>query len=136
MKTLDDLKQIHEKVTKLFNYVHDNKNYGVMEDWRSHAESVNESKEFSDDCDGFAFTMVELMLEAGFPPEDVKFIVCETETGEAHAISGCEIDGVTYITENRFSYVWDWNSKPAYIFKYYMQFDTPGQWFKVTNDIN
>lgn len=128
------LEELHDLVFAKFNYVHDNKNYGVMEDWRSHAKAINEGKEFSDDCDGFAFTMVELMLEQGMNPSNVMFIVCETETGEGHAVSGCEIDGVTYIAENRFNYVYDWNSKPGYKWKYFMRFNKPAEWFKVTND--
>lgn len=132
--SLDYLKELHEKVFNLFNYEYDNKNYGVMEDWRSHAKTVNENMEFTDDCDGFAFTMCELMIEAGFPRDKVMFIVCETETGEGHAVSGCEIDGVTYIAENRYEYVYDWNSKPDYKWNYFMLFHIPGQWYKVTND--
>lgn len=134
MKTLEDLTEMHRKVHKLFFYQHDDKNYGVMEDWRSHAKAVNENKQFIDDCDGFAFTMCELMIEQGYPRDKVMFIVCKTETGESHAVSGCEIDGVTYIAENRYKYVYDWNSKPGYEWLYYMKFDEPGQWFKVTND--
>lgn len=130
----DQLQDIHRKVWKHFNYQFDDRTYGVMEDWRSHAKAVNEGKQFTDDCDGFAFTMVELMIEAGFPKDKVMFIVCETETGEGHAVSGCEIDGVTYIAENRYNNVYDWNSKPGYKWKYFMKFDAPGQWYKVTND--
>jgi predicted transglutaminase-like cysteine proteinase len=128
------LQDIHNKVWRHFNYVHDDKNYGVMEDWRSHAKAVNEGVQFKDDCDGYAFTMVELMIEAGFPRDKVMFIVCETETGEGHAVSGFEVDGITYIAENRFDYVYDWNSKPRYKWKFFMKFDKPGQWYQVTND--
>lgn len=131
---LTNLEELHKKVFKLFNYKHDDKNYGVMEDWRSHAQLVNESKEFTDDCDGFAFTMCELMIEAGYPKDKIMFIVCETETGEGHAVSGCEIGGTTYIAENRYNYVYDWNSKPKYKWKFFMKFDQPGQWYQVTND--
>ena len=134
MKTLDDLELLHKKVFKLFNYQYDNRNYGVMEDWRSHARLVNEGKQFTDDCDGFAFTMCELMIEQGYPRDKIMFIVCETETGEGHAVAGCEIDGYTYIAENRFNYVYDWNSKKNYKWNYFMRFNEPGNWFKLTND--
>jgi len=134
MKTLIDLQELHKKVFNLFEYQFDNKNYGVMEDWRSHAKTVNENKVFVDDCDGFAFTMVELMIEQGFPRENVMFIVCKTETGEGHAVSGCEIDGKTYIAENRYRRVYEWDDKAGYEWNFYMKFDQPGQWYKVTND--
>jgi hypothetical protein len=38
----EQLQDVHSKVWKHFNYVHDDKNYGIMEDWRSHAKAVNE----------------------------------------------------------------------------------------------
>jgi predicted transglutaminase-like cysteine proteinase len=134
MKTLQDFQELHKKVFALFKYEYDERNYGVMEDWRSHASLVNEGKQFVDDCDGYAFTMCELMLEQGYPKDKVMFIVCETETGEGHAVCGFETDGVTYIAENRFRYVYDWKSKPDYVWKFFMKFDKPGQWFQVTND--
>lgn len=131
--TLDKLKEIHSNVFSKFIYVHDDKNYGVMEDWRSHAKTVNEGSKFKDDCDGFAFTMCELMLEAGFDKSKVMFIVCETETQEGHAVAGCEIDGVTYIAENRFQTVEDWNGSKhrGYKWFYFMRFDVPGKWYEV-----
>lgn len=131
MKTVSDFSDLHRKVFKLFNYEFDNRNYGVMEDWRSHAKAVNEGKEFTDDCDGFAFTMCELMIEQGYPRDKVLFIVCETETGEGHAVSGFSADGTTYIAENRFRHAYDWNDRIGYIWKYYMKFDEPGQWYRV-----
>ena len=128
-----EMSKIHRKVWNKFRYRFDDKNYGVMEDWRSHADAVNRGEVFTDDCDGFAFTMVELMIEAGFPRDKVLFIVCETETGEGHAVSGYEVDGTTYIAENRYESVYDWNDSD-YNWMYFMRFDNPGQWYKVTND--
>ena len=133
---LDEIKALHKKVFRLFYYQHDDRNYGVMEDWRNHAHSVNNNLMFIDDCDGFAFTCVKLMLERGVPPENVLFIVCETETGEGHAVSGVTVDDKTYILENRYRYVYDWEKEPLgkYVWKFYMKFDDPGQWHKITND--
>ena len=127
----EQLQDLHRKVFKLFNYKHDIKNYQIIEDWRSHADAVNESKEFTDDCDGFAMTMCELLIEAGVPKEDVMFIVCETETGESHAAAGCTIDGETYVTENRYKQIYNWNDRKGYKWKYFMKFSEPGQWYKV-----
>ena len=134
MKTIDDFQNLHTKVFDLFEYKHDDKNYGVMEDWRSHASSVNENKVFVDDCDGFAFTMCELMIEADFPKDKIMFIVCTADNGEGHAVCGYECDGTTYISENNYKKVYDWNSKPLYKWQYFMKFDEPGQWYKITND--
>ena len=133
MKTLEELSNLHNKTFSLFIYKHDDKNYGVMEDWRSHSDAVNENKQFIDDCDGFAFTMCELMLEQGYDRDKVMFIICKTETGEGHAVAGYQLDGTTYITENRFREVYDWKDRPEYDWNFYMNFSEPGQWYEVTN---
>lgn len=129
-----ELQDLQNKAFRLFNYQFDDKNYGIMEDWRSHAKSLAEGVQFTDDCDGYAFTICETLLNNNVPRENVMFIVCETETGEGHAVAGCTIDDVTYIIENRFPKIYDWNSKPGYKWMYFMKFDQPGQWFEVTND--
>jgi predicted transglutaminase-like cysteine proteinase len=134
MSNIEELQRIHNKVHNNFIYEYDEKNYGVLEDWRSKASLVNENKKFVDDCDGFAMTMCELMIEAGFDPGTVSFIVCETETGEGHAVAGYTDNQTTWIAENRYYNIYDWNDKPKYKWFYYMKFDRPGQWFKVNND--
>lgn len=132
--TKEYLSNLHSKVFSLFRYQFDNRNYGVMEDWRSHAESVKRDEIFTDDCDGFAFTVCELLLEMGVSSDKVLFIVCETETGEGHAVAGCEVGDVTYILENRYRRIYDWKEKTNYKWNYFMKFDNPGQWYEVTNN--
>jgi len=133
---VEDLRRLHGKVFRLFNYEFDERNYGIMEHWQSHAQSVNENQEFTDDCDGFAFTCCELLIEQGVPRNDVLFIVCETETGEGHAVCGCTLGEHTYILENRYNRIYDWQHEPVadYQWKFYMRFDKPGQWYQITND--
>jgi predicted transglutaminase-like cysteine proteinase len=133
MITKEDLDYLHNRAFKLFNYKHDDKNYGIMEDWRSHADLLAENKEFTDDCDGYAFTIVETLLNMGADKDKVKFIVCETETGEGHAVAGYTIGDKTWILENRYPNVYDWNVVPGYKWYYFMKFDEPGQWYEVTN---
>ena len=130
-----DLEKMHKRVWDLFEYEFDDRNYGLMEHWQSHADAVNQGEKFVDDCDGFAFTCVQLMLEAGHDPSKVYFIICSTETGEGHAVAGCSVDGRTYILENRHRRIYDWRDEAPgdYTWQYYMQFDQPGQWWEVTN---
>ena len=130
----DLLSELHERVFDLFNYKHDDRNYGVMEDWRSHAQAVSQGLKFTDDCDGFAFTICELLLSSGVTPSNVMFIVCETETGEGHAVAGCTVGNKTYILENRYTSIYDWQKRDGYKWLYFMSFDDPGQWKKITND--
>ena len=99
--TVDGLRELHAQVFDLFEYEFDDRNYGLMEHWTSHAQAVNNDQKFVDDCDGFAFTCVELLIERGVPAQDVYFIICTTETGEGHAVAGCSLEGRTFILENR-----------------------------------
>lgn len=127
-------KQIHAKVFSLFDYVHDIDNYMMEEHWTSHAAAVNEGKRFKDDCDGFAFTCCELLIEAGVPREDILFIICKTETGEGHAVCGLHEGDVTFILENRYRQVYDWETRTNYQWMFYMNMDKLGVWHKITND--
>lgn len=134
MNELKILDKLLTKVHSKFIYKFDEDNYGVIEDWRSKAKEVMQGRKFVDDCDGFAMTMCELMLEYGFDPASVSFIVCETETGEGHAIAGYTDERTTWIAENRYYDVYDWNKRSGYKYFYFMKFDEPGQWYKVNND--
>lgn len=51
----------------LFVYVSDTEQYGVEDDKRSHAETVVMGGKFYDDCDGFAFTAVDLLRKIKVP---------------------------------------------------------------------
>jgi predicted transglutaminase-like cysteine proteinase len=124
---------IQSKVFSLFDYVHDIDNYMMMEHWTSHAAAVNEGKRFRDDCDGFAMTCCELLIEAGVPRENILFIICKTETGEGHAVCGVHIDDTTYILENRYREIYDWKNRQSYQWIYKMNFAEPGVWRKITN---
>lgn len=133
MMTKKDLEQLQARAFRLFNYEFDDRQYNVMEDWRSHADVLAEGKEFTDDCDGYAFTVCETLINMGAPKENIKFIVCETETGEGHAVAGYTLNDKTYILENRYREVYDWTERPGYIWNFFMKFDEPGQWYKITN---
>jgi predicted transglutaminase-like cysteine proteinase len=127
----------HLRVLNLFHYVSDQKNYGVNEDWRSHADAVNRKEVFKDDCDGFALTCAELILEEGIPRDRVKIIICKTEEGEQHLVCGVDIDDdvdfgkTTLICDNRNAHVKAWNQMPKYTWQFYMRMDEPGKWHEV-----
>jgi len=125
--------KVHSLVESKFTYMHDDKQYMQSEHWTSHAEEVLNGENFKDDCDGFANTCAELLIREGIAKDKVSVIYCVTETGEDHLVCGVDVDGKTYILENRYDNPYDWKSKPRYDFKYFMKFDNPGQWFKVNN---
>lgn len=117
--TLETLKELHKKVLGLFVPVEE-----IGEDWRSHADAVNQGVKFEDDCDGFAFTMCELMVQEGFPLKDILFISGYTEQGEGHAVAGCAIDGVKYVADNRYKAV-----RPISMqVEAYITLDDPSNW--------
>ena len=136
MATKELIQSIHSKVSKLFVYTHDQKNYGKTEDWRSHAKAVNEGKQFKDDCDGFALTCAELVLEQNVERKDVHIIICETETGETHLVCGVDIEDkdnkITYICDNRKDFIDNMGDMKGYKWKFFMTMSEPGQWYKVT----
>jgi predicted transglutaminase-like cysteine proteinase len=128
---MEEIVDIHKKVWSLFDYTSDDKNFKQPEHWMSHAKEVKEGKRFKDDCDGFALTCCELLIEAGFPKEDVKMVVCQVEDGGWHAVCGIDIEDTTYILDNRFKNIFDYKTKKDYTFHNFMKFSDPGQWYKV-----
>jgi predicted transglutaminase-like cysteine proteinase len=134
MNKLQFIEDLQRKVFSLFDYVHDIDNYMVMEHWESHADLVEQNKRFKDDCDGYAMTVCELLIKNGFDRKDVLFVICETETGEGHAVAGVTIDDETYILENRYRHLYNWRDRTNYTWNYFMSFDKPGSWKKITND--
>ena len=65
--TLSTVVGIYFALFQAFVYVPDIVQYGVIEDWRSHADAVRQGSKFRDDCDGFALTCRDLMKAAGLP---------------------------------------------------------------------
>jgi predicted transglutaminase-like cysteine proteinase len=81
---------IHARVLRGFRYVHDSKNYGVVEDWRF----PTDVDRVTDDCDGFAIACRVLVREEGL---ESRLVVCQAETGEGHLV--CAVGN--YILDNR-----------------------------------
>lgn len=122
---------IQAKCWKLFLYVPDEINYLKEEHWASHAEEVNQNKTFEDDCDGFALTCAELLIEAGVPRDKVSVVYCVTETNEGHLVCGVETNNTTMILDNRYRKVYDWQERNDYDWILFMKFSERGVWRKV-----
>lgn len=108
-----------------FIYTPDGEQFDVREDWRSHAGEIEGS--WRDDCDGFAITCAELLIERGVPKENVKLIYCKTETGTGHLVCGVDADGDTLILDNRQRAVWGWETI-RYEWLRSMRASEPGEW--------
>lgn len=127
-------KNIHSLAFRKFMYASDLSLYGKAEDWRSHISAVKEGKHFTDDCDGFALTCADLLLDSGALKSDVKLIVCYTETGEGHLVCGLDAEGTTWILDNRCRTIYDFRDRKDYTWVHFMVLSRPGVWFKVLND--
>ena len=120
-------KAIHSRVWELFDYEYDIKNYRMNEHWTSHAATVNLGKRFTDDCDGFALTCAELLIEADVPRSRISIVYCHTELQETHLVCGVGTGKTTLILDNRFSRIYNWQNS-NYKWNYYMTFEDIGQW--------
>ncbi|MEK9954758.1 MAG: transglutaminase-like cysteine peptidase [Pelagibacteraceae bacterium] len=125
--TINNLVDIHNLVHNRFIYKDDFENYGVFDDWRSHAQEVIEGQTFEDDCDGFAFTVCELLIQEGFSPDQVLFLSCTVETGEGHAVAACIIDGNIYVADSRKKSIYEFRHAAfsKYIFESYVKLSAP-----------
>jgi predicted transglutaminase-like cysteine proteinase len=124
---------IFKKVWKLFQYVPDEVNYDSLEHWTSHAESVQRGERFEDDCDGFALTCAELLIDANLGRELVSVIYC-TVPGGGHLVCGYDDGDTTMILDNRYSKPYDYKDRYDYEWKYIMHFDNPGEWDKIKGE--
>lgn len=125
------LNRLQSECWRLFTYVHDHRQYMVDEHWTSHAKLVQEGKMFTDDCDGYACTMAELLLDEGVPASDIHLVYCICENGEAHLVCACTDDNKTYVAENRYRSVYDWEDRRDYQWMYMMDLDDKGVWKKI-----
>ena len=60
---------VYHVVRALFDYVKDLVQFNRRDDWRSHFAAVERGYRFKDDCDGFAWTMLDALEAAGVPGE-------------------------------------------------------------------
>lgn len=131
MQTRELAESIHAKMWRLFIYVTDMKQYDMPEHWTSHAAAVNANQRFEDDCDGYACTAAELLVQAGVPKDKIKLIYCETETGEKHLVCGVSDDEDTYIIDNRYRLVYAWTTMKTYRWLYFTRLSESGMWRKI-----
>jgi len=66
----------------------------------------------SGDCEDYALAKRKALLDAGWPPEDVRLAVATTEQGERHAVLTVDTDGGTYVLDNRHPFVEPWQALP------------------------
>lgn len=119
------IKEIFFKVKNLFIWKSDLEQFpDYYDNWRSYAEDVESGKIFCDDCDGFAMTCAELLYKKEI--DDIRLVMCQTETGEYHLV--CLANG--FLLDNRQRTIWFWNQVP-YTWLSGMRLSEPGVWRKI-----
>lgn len=89
------LQNINVKVNTNYYYVDDFKNYGSREHW---ADMRNNSRPVGD-CEDYAITKLHMLVESGYPIENLKLATCFTETNEYHAVLIADDE---WVLDNRF----------------------------------
>ena len=88
---IDHLTAIEERVKSVFTYAAEAK-----DKWRTSAEKVLNGEKFSDDCDGLAYTCLDLASAAGVDPHRlIRMIVASPNSKDGksdHMIGGYEDD--------------------------------------------
>lgn len=92
--TLDQLKLVNAKVN-LLPYKSDADRYGQPEWW----DEINGS---GGDCEDFAIAKMRRLLADGWPISSLRLATCYVETGEYHAVLLADLDGQTYVLDNRY----------------------------------
>jgi predicted transglutaminase-like cysteine proteinase len=85
---LDDLRLVNAKVN-LLPYVAE-----VGDDWTPIAAAGG-------DCDSYATAKYERLAAIGWPREWLRLATCYVETGEYHAVLLADLDGRTWVLDNR-----------------------------------
>ena len=70
---------LYRTVRDLFDYVRDQDQFKRREDWRSHFTEANKGLRFKDDCDGFAWTMLDILSNAEVDKELLEVRTCYVE---------------------------------------------------------
>jgi len=132
---------VHATVYDLSNYVYDQEQFGMPDDWRDHWDEVRGNKQFRDDCDGNAWTNFVGCCEAGIPLEAINVTTVAVEpftdgTGRKyetiaeryHLVCTVDLSDRTIVLDNRYERVWDIADIPDYVWSL-PEDDSKHTWF-------
>lgn len=82
MTSTEIIQEVFVKVRHTMRYETDMKNYGLKEHWRSWASEIEEGiKGIKDDCDAYALTFAEMLVNRGIKKEHVAIGFCSLQGG-------------------------------------------------------
>ncbi len=119
------IQEIFKRVNKNFKYISDQKQHGVIEDWRM-PEDVDHVR---GDCDDFALACRMLLREAGIP---TRLIICKTGDGEGHLVCAAG-ENLNYMLDNTQTSVVTKKQLTRKGYKWFYASDTEptGDWFMI-----
>jgi predicted transglutaminase-like cysteine proteinase len=102
MSKFDELTAINETINKLPYRAE------VRDDWTPIVTSG--------DCDSYATAKYEALVHSGWSRKDLRLATCYVEDGGYHAVLLAELDGQTWVLDNRQPYPTEFSMLP-YTFK-------------------
>lgn len=120
MSRRDTARRVRDRLDAGFRYAGDLDDKGLVEHWASHADAVRKAGPWRDDCDGYALTAAQLLVEdENVPTRDVLLAYCHTETGGGHLVCFVQdsVEGQTWVIDNRQREVWSWRDLRGYEWK-------------------
>lgn len=100
MPTKEELTQVNHEFNKL-PYIAD-----IGDDWTPITKA-------GDDCDSYATAKFEELVNRGWPSENLRLATCWTENNLGyHAVLLADLDGQTWVLDNRYPYPMEYNLLP------------------------
>lgn len=93
MLTTELIEKVNHEVNQNTIYKSDISKYGTNEWW---TEAVGEG-----DCEDYALAKFRLLADY---PKQIRLATCWVETGEYHAVLLVDVEGQTWVLDNRFPY--------------------------------
>ena len=91
------LKAVNFTINKETHYKTDQQLYKQEDFW-----TIMDQPKMVGDCEDYSLTKRQRLIELGIPASKLRLAVCYAENGEGHCVLTCDVDGVTYVLDNRF----------------------------------
>lgn len=132
-------KKVHRDAFGLFTWTEDKANPALMfngvakdEVWHSFIDKLRLFKRFKGDCDDFALTCADALMDEGVPPESLMLAVCLIAPKQGHAVL---IVDDKWLVDNRQETVIPWR-RAGYTWIKGMDCSKPGHWFDLSEHNN
>lgn len=119
------LQKINREVNASTVYKTDMELYNKLDFWNLIEKGMG-------DCEDYAITKRQLLINAGIPAEELKLCVCRTPDGQGHAVLTVDMDNETYILDNNFKGLKTYSQLKAIGYKFLMR-QSGNKWVKIND---